>query len=319
MQLYEQLKTECTAAGFPLFGALDLNSVDLTPHHERYKKWMDQGHAGEMQYLVRGTERRGDPHLVFPEARSIVAVGSPYSAHRIGTQDPKEGIQYARYLRGENYHTRIQTLLQGALEKVTSTHPELKWKICVDTSALMERTWGALAGLGWIGKNMMLIHPQYGSYFLLGFALLNQEVERGSTPLKDYCGSCSRCLTACPTQAFTEERNLDSRKCISYWTLEKRGPLELSSSQVKAMGNWAAGCDICQEVCPFNQKSEKLAAKCPMTSDPELPWRWNELQNESLESYKKRTAHSALERVKPADFMRNLSLIRPKTLQEFDK
>ena len=183
----------------------------------------------------------------------------------------------------------------------------------------MERTWGALAGLGWIGKNMMLIHPQHGSYFLLGFALLNQKVERGPSLLKDYCGSCARCLNQCPTQAFTQPRELNSNRCISYWTLEKRGPLDLDLKDRAAIGNRVAGCDVCQEVCPFNQKAEKLAIQSPASDDPLLPWTWEDLLSESVDEYKRRVSQNSLERIKPADFQRNLNLIRSRFPQELDK
>src|SRR5690606_9214103 len=126
----------------------------------------------------------------------------------------------------------------------------LEWKVCVDTSAVLERSWAALSGLGWIGKNTLLIHPQYGSYLFLAEVLLSVRTGEGPKPLKDYCGNCTRCLSACPTGAL-EPHWLKSQDCIAYLTLEKRGAWDKNEEFKRKMGTWVAGCDLCQEVCPF--------------------------------------------------------------------
>ena len=197
---------------------------------------------------------------------------------------PETGVRYARYLRGKDYHLEIAEKLERVMQNVAKNHPSLQWKVCVDTSAVLERAWAAAAGLGWIGKNTMLIHPQYGSYLLLGEVLINQRVENSSSPLKDYCGNCARCLNACPTRAFTQPRVLDATRCISYWTLEKRGELALSVQDQSAVSNWVAGCDICQEVCPFNTKSERLWENAPPTPAGAVSLSdWESLERESIE------------------------------------
>jgi epoxyqueuosine reductase len=190
----------------------------------------------------------------------------------------------------------------------------------VDTSAVLERSWAALAGLGWIGKNSLLIHPQLGSYVFIGSVLINQEVGRGPSPLPNYCGNCTRCLDGCPTKAFSQPGMLNSNQCISYWTLEKRGQLEINDPQKKALQNWVAGCDICQEVCPFNIKPVKAETNLGVpqneSSGAETVHSWREVLQESELSYKQRVKNSALSRIKPGQFLRNVALALKNAIQE---
>jgi len=204
------------------------------------------------------------------------------------------------------------------MKKVQAALPvearNLEWKVCVDTSAILERSWAALAGLGWIGKNTLLIHPQYGSYLFLAEVLINKKTGQGPKLLPNYCGNCTRCLDACPTQAFSSAGVLNSNRCVSYWTLEKRGELHLSEEDQKKMGTWVAGCVRCQEVCPFNTKPVRAAEKALPLSDQPAPSAvdlhdWQGLLNETEEAYKARVKNSALARVKPAQFRRNLEIV----------
>ena len=202
-------------------------------------------------------------------------------------------------------------------------HPPLKWHISVDTGAFLERTWAALCGLGWIGKNGLLINKKFGSYFFLGEVLLNYEIQQLPMIQANYCGNCCRCKTACPTQAILcdmgDEYFLDSRKCIGYWTIEKRGELNLSSDDLQRIGAWIAGCDICQEVCPFNIKTAQLKRVFEHEVDVTEFQNWKSLQEETSDQYKKRVALSALNRVKPDQFKRNLKIVlenRKKLLQK---
>jgi epoxyqueuosine reductase len=165
--------------------------------------------------------------------------------------------------------------------------------------------------LGWIGKNSLLIHPQFGSYLFLAEVLIDQATGRGPSPLPNYCGKCTRCLEGCPTRAFTAPRVLDSNRCISYLTLEKRGELTVAEESRSAMGTWIAGCDICQEVCPFNTKAGRKAlnsAESEGLPDQAISLKnWRGLLLESEEQYRLRVKNSSLSRVKPAHFRRNLA------------
>ena len=312
--LLSALREEALSQGFSQASGVDwaLARTEYAQHSARYEDWIARGFAGQMPYLVRGLDRRKNPELVFPELKSIFCVTLPYRQSPLGHLDPTQGPRYARYLDGPDYHDRISSKLTQTLERVRARpgFSTLTWKVCVDTSAVLERTWGSLTGLGWLGKNTLLIHPKWGSRFFIGVAFLNAELGQGIQKLPDYCGNCSRCLEGCPTQAFEQPHLLDSRRCISYWTLEKRGELELTPTQEKAIGTWVAGCDTCQDVCPFNTKPERLLGDPEVDRPSEDPYAltWEQLENESDDGYTRRTRGSALERVKPAMRKRNLEM-----------
>ena len=268
-----------------------------------------------MEYLVRGRDRRADPRLVLAEAQSVLSVAWSYDSRPAGALDPSRGPRYARYLRANDYHMETGARLQALGTQLASawhqkTGRVLKWKTCVDTSAVLERFWAAANGLGWIGKNSMLIHPKQGSYLFLGEMLFSEESGEGPRFLPDYCGHCTRCLEGCPTSAITAPRQLDARLCTAYFTLEKRGDFGVPPSVTSKAGPWVAGCDLCQEVCPFNQKTVKAAEiSSSRPADGATSLRdWESLLAESDESYRGRTRKSALDRVRPPEFSRNLAL-----------
>jgi len=308
--LYETLLEKAEAHGFPIRGGLDIDSAqgDLALHVERYDQWLAQGFDGKMAYLRRGRDRRADPRLVFPKAQSIFCVAAPYRRAPLG--DGNGGPRYARYIQGRDYHDRILERLERLLQEARADHPSLEWKICVDTSAVLERSWATLAGLGWIGKNKTLIHPKHGSYLFIAEALLSAPLGRGPSPLPNYCGNCTRCLDACPTRAFSSSGALDSRRCISYWTLENRGALEISDEEREKIGPWVAGCDICQEVCPFNIKpSREAQPEFEIQGESAASVDWLSLLRETPDQYRERVRDSALNRVKPEQFSRNLAIV----------
>lgn len=305
--------------GFPLAGAVDLDRAmepegEFSIHIRSYDRWLETGMAGEMSYLHRGRDRRADPRNVFPEAKSILCVAIPYHRHPAGAAIPTEGPRYARYLQGPDYHHEIAERLERVMTRVARERQEHgqsvpNWKVCVDTSAVLERAWASLAGLGWIGKNTMLIHPRHGSYLFLGEVLIDHETGWGPSPIPNYCGQCRRCLDACPTKAFLEPRKLDANRCISYLTLEKRSEISLSEAEKEKLGPWIAGCDICQEVCPFNLKPSRDENAVTEERAGAVSVRgWMELLTESEEQYKSRVRNSSLSRVKPPQFRRNLAI-----------
>jgi epoxyqueuosine reductase len=297
------------AEGFPLVGAVDIDLArDAYPEHVvRYDRWLSAGYAGTMDYLVRGRDRRADPRVVFPGAESVVCVAIPYDPRPLGGATPAAGPRYARYLRHGDYHKEVAERLERALQRASESSP-FKWKVCVDTSAVLERSWAALAGLGWIGKNTLLIHPKHGSYLFLAEALVDRKLGLAPAPLADYCGHCTRCLDACPTKAFPSPRSLDANRCISYWTLERKGEAPLAESDRAGSGTWVAGCDLCQEVCPFNVKAARAAeASVPAPGSPAILSDWAALLDETEEAYRARVKGSSLSRVKPAHFARNLA------------
>lgn len=291
---FETLQQQLHARNFPLVGAVDYEDVAplYSQHGERYREWINRSFQGEMEYLRRGLDRRLDPKKVFPALESAIVVARQYPVHPVGN----ENLRYARYLNGQDYHETMKEDLEAVF-----SNSGLKYKVCVDTSAVLERTWAVLAGLGWIGKNTLLIHPQLGSYLFLAVVFTDRRFHQPLKPLKDYCGNCEKCMKACPTQAIVAEHDLDARKCVSYLTLEKRGEW---SEPVNTAG-FLAGCDVCQEVCPYNTKPVKYASAPEIASYLLLDE--EKLLQETEEEYRKRVDGTALTRVKYQDFRRNLA------------
>jgi epoxyqueuosine reductase len=212
--------------------------------------WLSRGDHAGMAYMGRRIEERGDPRRVFDGARSAVCVALQY--HPKASSDPGGDLWpgVARYARGRDYHNVMGKRLRKLARRVREAYPGAQTRAYVDTGPVLERELAAAAGLGVPGKNTMLLHPDAGSYFFLGEVLTSLEVEP-ETGIADLCGSCSRCLEACPTGALPEAYRLDSRRCISYWTIEHRGAIP---EAVRGdLGEWVFGCDVCQEACPLNE------------------------------------------------------------------
>lgn len=241
-------------AGFELAGI-----APAIPAHDfaRYRDWADQGLAGRMAYLTdHRADLRADPRSLLPSARSILCVGKLYNTHP--PPNNGQGGWISRYAWGEDYHTTIRERLVQLEQhlRTLSTEP-FESRICVDTAPLLERSYARLAGLGWIGKNTCLINQRSGSWFLLGEILLSLALDPALQPAPDRCGSCTRCIDACPTAAIVPAANgewkLDARLCISYFTIELKGPIP--ENHRAEMGNHVFGCDICQDVCPWNRRA----------------------------------------------------------------
>ncbi len=228
-----------------------------TPDAARYQTWAAGGFAGEMRYLTdHRAEKRNDPRTLLPSARSIICVGmlyngpQPYSTH---FEDSERGW-IARYAWGDDYHDVLKERLQLLTARLLKIQ-QFDYKICVDTAPLLERSYARQAGLGWIGKNTCLIHEGRGSWFFLGEVLTSLDLPAGSPP-PDRCGTCTRCIDACPTRAIVPADghfSIDSRLCISYFTIELRSAIP--AGERARMGNHVFGCDICQDVCPWNSRA----------------------------------------------------------------
>jgi epoxyqueuosine reductase len=249
------IKDEARNLGFELVGIAPATEADGFDH---LREWLDQGMAGEMEYMHRHADGRRHPGSVLKNVKTVVMVGMNYHSHekekhlaeRIDS-GPKGRV--AQYARGADYHTVIKRKLNELLSWIQKREPACGGRAVVDTAPILERDFARRAGLGWFGKNTMLIHPQLGSYFFLGALLLDLEVVPDPPFEKNHCGTCTACLDACPTDAFPRPGELDARLCISYLTIELRSPVppELRSG----VGDWVFGCDICQAVCPWNRKA----------------------------------------------------------------
>jgi epoxyqueuosine reductase len=304
--LLERLKSAAPNHGFPESGGVDIAAAQagFAVHVAAFEAWIRDGRHQGMEYLKRGLERRARPDLLLKDAKSVFCVLRPYPP--VPSELRSRRIpQFAAYLSGRDYHLEMKESLEALMTETAEEDPALRWKVCVDTSAVLERAWAHLAGLGWIGKNTLLLHPVHGSYVFIGVVLLDRELGSAPKPMADRCGSCSRCLSGCPTRAFRSSRVLDPEKCISYWTLEHRSPAHEEPPPIDS-GLWVAGCDACQEVCPFNIKVIRDRAKNP---DQRLS-SWNDFEPRTPEEYQDCVRESALDRVRYEQFKRNLERAR---------
>jgi epoxyqueuosine reductase len=250
----KRLAREC---GFELAGVARAEPV--TEDFARYQEWRARGMAGEMRYLTdRRADVRSDPQNLLPGARSIICVGKLYNQAPL-PQRHGHAI-FSRYAWGRDYHDVLREALEQLAHKLAAVEQH-HWKVCVDTAPLLERSYARQAGLGWIGRNTCLINEPQGSWFFLGELITTLDLSPGAPP-PDRCGTCTRCIEACPTDAIVpqgDEWTLDARRCISYLNIELRGPIP--EEQQSWLGSRVFGCDICQEVCPWN-------ARAPESSDP---------------------------------------------------
>jgi epoxyqueuosine reductase len=315
--LEARLKQRARELGFELVGIAPATPAD---GFERLRAWLEQGCAGEMAYMHRHADARRHPSSVLADVRSVVMVGMNYSvrggegehgrvaAPSVAEPDiaPPVTGRISSYAQAEDYHGVLRQRLNQLLAWMQGEAPGCRGRAVVDTAPLLERDFARRAGLGWFGKNTMLLNKRLGSYFFLGALLLDVELQSDSAHETTHCGTCTACLNACPTQAFPSPGLLDARRCISYLTIELRGPIpaELRPS----MGDWIFGCDICQDVCPWNHKA-------PATSEPAFQPRADleavdlvELLDLSDEEFRHRFRGTALTRTKRRGLLRNAAI-----------
>jgi epoxyqueuosine reductase len=304
IDLTNRLKEESLRLGFDAVG---IAPAVVPPGYPHYVDWLRQGFAAGMSYLDRQAAPRADPNHVFDGVRSIIVGAFVYgSASEPDNDDTRRG-KVARYARGGDYHRLLWTRLEALLGWLRAECPEIRGRAVADTAPILERDFARLAGLGWIAKNTMLINRRLGSYTLFGALLVDAELAYDRPHTANHCGTCTRCLDACPTDAFVGPYQLDSRRCISYWTIEHRGPIP--DEAARRLEGWAFGCDVCQEVCPWNRKA-------PAVREPELMAREEWLQPDLIEwlnadpaVFQQRLRGTALARAKRTGLLRNAALI----------
>jgi epoxyqueuosine reductase len=303
-----KIRERAYAEGFQKVGIVRAEALD----HEgaRLRQWLDHGFQGRMQWMARDPQQRADPRLLFPEARSLVVVALNYYTPHEHAREPERG-KISRYAWGDDYHDVVGGKLRALLSWIKQEWPETEGKPCVDIQPMMDKAWAVRAGLGWIGKHTNLITREYGSWVFLGELLLNLELEYDTRQVEDHCGSCTLCLEACPTGAITEAYVVDSNKCISYATIELREP-EMPEEVARNLDGWLYGCDICQDVCPWNRfeqpTTETRFEPRAGNVSPEL----SEILALTPETYAERFRRSPVKRAKLAGLQRNArTLLEP--------
>jgi epoxyqueuosine reductase len=298
------IKAQALGLGFDLVGIVTLGPVETSAHFEA---WLDRGYAGDMSYLARGAHARRDTTRPFAGAKSAIVVGMDY-----GGAEPAGPV--ARYARGDDYHDVMADRLRDLADWLAAqTGAPLSSKAYVDTGPILERELARKAGLGWIGKNTNLINPGTGSFFFIGALFVDLALEADTPFVTDHCGTCTRCLDACPTDALIEPRVLDATRCISYLTIEHRG--EIPDALRAPIGDLLYGCDICQDVCPWNEKfARPLAAGSPYAARPAIRGRDNrvlasEILAMTTEAYTAAFRRSPMKRAKLAGLKRNAAIV----------
>ena len=288
---------------------LDFDLVGIAPSNfnnqlakDNFQKWIDNGYSASMQWLKNRSAERKNIQKYFPEVKTVISFGYNYFTEN----ENNDSFKISNYARGKDYHIVIKEKLFEILSYIKSCNESIKYRVCVDTSPVMEKDWAQIAGLGWIGKHTNLINNNIGSWFFISEILLDIELDYDNPFSEDLCGTCTKCLDACPTDALYPYI-LDSNKCISYLTIEHRG--DIDNSLKNKLDDWIYGCDICQDVCPWNIKFSKVSNEKSFYTKEEIKTNtrddWKKLSKKEFGEIFK---DSAIKRTKYEGLIRNINL-----------
>ena len=297
--LTRYIKDKATEIGFEKIG---ITKATATKDEKvRLEKWIKNNHHGSMSWIEKRKDERGNIFNYFKEVKSVISIGVNYYSGYDQDQI-KSNSKFSNYAWGEDYHDIIKSKLYTLLNDITANYPDIKGIACVDTSPIMEKVWAQRAGIGWQGKHTNLITRDYGSWLFLGELLLDVELDYDDEFIDDLCGSCTACIDACPTYALGEYE-IYAEKCISYLTIEHRGEF----GQNTELHDWIYGCDICQEVCPWNQKFSQITNENKFYPKEEiLSWQDADWENISENAFRKIFKGSAVKRTKHNGLVRNI-------------
>ena len=297
--LTRYIKDKATEIGFEKIG---ITKATATKDEKvRLEKWIKNNHHGSMSWIEKRKDERGYIFNYFKEVKSVISIGVNYYSGYDQDQI-KSNSKFSNYAWGEDYHDIIKSKLYTLLNDITANYPDIKGIACVDTSPIMEKVWAQRAGIGWQGKHTNLITRDYGSWLFLGELLLDVELDYDDEFIDDLCGSCTACIDACPTYALGEYE-IYAEKCISYLTIEHRGEF----GQNTELHDWIYGCDICQEVCPWNQKFSQITNEKKFYPKEEiLSWQDADWENISENAFRKIFKGSAVKRTKHNGLVRNI-------------
>ncbi len=302
--LTQRIQAHAHELGFELVGIIPAARSETIA---RYRQWVKNGYAGEMHYLEKHLPLKTDVRQLLAEAKSVISLAMNYytvDPPKALAEDPERG-QISRYAWGDDYHELIRKRLLALVQFIKqAAEAELKTRVCVDTAPVIEREYAQKAGIGWIGKNTNLIHWQSGSWYFLSEILVSVALESETPTLRGSCGTCTRCIEECPTDAIIEPNLLDSRLCISYLTIELK---ESIPKQLRPkMGNLIFGCDICQEVCPWNSKAVPTPEPGFHPRDRNLAPKLLSLIGMTQQEFSRRFKGSPIKRAKRRGFLRNV-------------
>lgn len=302
----QRLKTEAKHLGFSACGVTPAIPVDSLVA-DAYRQWIGKGYQAEMGYLNNHVEKRFDPTLLVEGAQSVVSVALNYYPSEL--LDAERQYEFAWYAYGQDYHdvmkARLTALAETLLEGIEG---EVNYRVFCDTAPVLERYWAWRCGLGWIGKNTQLIIPHAGSSFFLGEIIFDRPFTAYDEPLPNRCGTCTRCLDACPTGALTGPCTLDARRCLSYLTIEYRGDT-LPAEAARAMGNCIYGCDRCQQACPWMRFARPTGVAEFHPNPDFFSLSKEQLQHLTVEDYRRIFRGSAIKRAKYEGLMRNVKAL----------
>ncbi|MBI4231837.1 tRNA epoxyqueuosine(34) reductase QueG [Candidatus Peregrinibacteria bacterium] len=300
-ELTQVIKSKAKELGFDLIGIAPVETIPETAH---FAKWLGSNFQGTMSYMKRQVERRQDPKNIIPEARSMICVAVNY--YNQASKNGELAGEISKYAVGKDYHSVILDKLENLCAFINE-YADAKTKICVDTSAVLEKLWAQKAGLGWQGKHSNIINRDYNSWLFLGEIITDLELEIDPPHTENHCGTCTSCIDLCPTKAIVAPYVVDSRKCIAYLTIEHKG--EIPKKLRLLMGNLIFGCDICQDVCPWNKfaKVSDEAAFMPQ-GEALTPYLARFADISSDEEFNARFRNSPIKRAKRSGFLRNVAI-----------
>lgn len=301
----EQIKNKAIELGFTKVGIV---AAQALKEKTLLEEWLNLGYHGNMGYLARNAEKLTDPKTLLPSAKSIIALALNYYTPYKHKEDVNIG-KISRYAWGDDYHDVIGEKLKNFLDWIKLQEPLAEGRYFVDAGPMMDKVWAVKAGIGWLGKHTNVITRSHGSWIFLGEILLNLDLEYDDNIMPDFCGTCSRCIDACPTNAIVAPYLLDARRCISYATIELKDP-ELPTEIVKNLQNWIFGCDICQDVCPWNRFSKNTEEESFEPREHNIEPNLDELSNITPLEFKERFKGSPITRPKHRGFLRNIKAVQ---------
>lgn len=316
------IKSRALEVGFSKVGVVE--AAALAEEDRQLRAWLALGFNGEMKWMERDPQQRTDPRALFPQARSVIVVAlNYYTPHQhfpgnasggdraeIAPRPPAQKCaapatgKVSRYAWGDDYHDVLGNKLRDLLAWIKEQWPEAEGKVCVDIQPTMDKAWAARAGLGWMGKHTNIITEEFGSWVFLGELLLNLELACDESQLADQCGSCTLCLDACPTGALVEPYVLDANRCISHATIESRAP-EITPGVAEHLEGWFYGCDICQDVCPWNHVTQPATEPQFEPREGNVNADLSQILGLTAETYAARFRRSAMKRAKLSGLQRN--------------